>query len=369
MKIHTGHMRRILKPLLLASLAGACYIIGDILVAAGSFKRIHPHFNGSTAKLPVPVAGPEDIDIDTVSGTAFISVDDRRANLASPGSRRGAILIMDMNSDTPVLRNVTPPEPADFHPHGISVWRSAAGRVYLLAVSHRQQPRGHAVERFEWRDDSLVHIGTVMDAAVMTSPNDVAAVDGERFYVTNDHGYAEEGLQRTLEDYLQRSISTVNYFDGKRMRKVAEGLAFANGIALASDGSSVHVAATTGRKLFTYERDTTNGALRKRAETSLGTGVDNIDIDSKGDLWIGCHPQLLKFVAYSKDAAKASPSQVLRLRPIKDGGFAVEEVMLNDGVEYSGSSVAVAFRDRILVGSVFDPFLLIGRREEKPSRQ
>lgn len=95
------------------------------------------------------------------------------------------------------------------------------------------------------------------------------------------------------------------------------------------------------------------------SETDLATGVDNIEVDAAGDLWIGCHPQLLKFVAHAADPAKRSPSQVLRLRPKATGGYDVTELYLNDGQSYSGSTVAVPVGRRMFVGSVFEPGILV----------
>lgn len=335
------------------------YIAVDIAIAAGVFKDIRPHVKGTERVLPLPLSGPEDIALDTVSGLAFISVDERRANLARPGSVPGAILVFDTKADTLLFRNVMPAGFTDLHPHGMSVWRSPEGRVLLFVVNHMQQPAGHAIERFEWRNDSLVYLERIMDPELMTSPNDVVAVGERSFYVSNDHRYPNPGLSRTLEDYLQRAISYVNYYDGKTFRTVASDIAYANGVNRSADGRRLYVAATTGRKLITYLIDPLDGSLALESETDLATGVDNIEVDAAGDLWIGCHPQLLKFVAHAADPAKRSPSQVLRLRPVSSGGYDVEEVYLNDGVLYSGSTVAVPASGRIFVGSVFEPGLLV----------
>ena len=352
-------MKKFLLIILAVIILVIVYIAADIAIAAGVFKDIRPHVKGTEQVLPLPLTGPEDMTVDTVSGLAFISVDDRRANLARPGSVRGAILVFDAKADTPSFRNVTPGVLKDFHPHGLSVWRSPEGRVLLFVVNHLQQPAGQAIERFEWRNDSLVHLERITDPGLMTSPNDVVAVGERSFYVSNDHFYPNPGLSRTVEDYLQRAISYVNYYDGQAFRTVASGIAYANGVNRSADGRRLYVAATTGRKLITYLIDPLDGSLEMESETDLATGVDNIEVDAAGDLWIGCHPQLLKFVAHAADPAKRSPSQVLRLRPLVSGGYNVSEVYLNDGVSYSGSTVAVPVGGRMFVGSVFEQGLLV----------
>lgn len=359
-------MKRFLLILSIVVAAIVLFLVADILIAAGVFKDIQPHVAGTEKLQSLPVAGPEDLAFDRVSGLAFVSVDDRRRNLKDPGSVPGAILVFDPTSDTPLFRNVTPSTLTDFHPHGLSLLHLADGRLLLFVVNHLQRKQGNAVERFEWRNDSLIHLEQIIDPELMTSPNDVLAVDEHRFYVTNDHRYPNPGWQRTLEDYLQQAISYVNYFDGKAMRQVATDIAYANGINRSPDGRRIYVAATTGRNVITYDVDSMDGSLKKIRETDMGTGVDNIEVDETGDLWIGCHPQLLKFVAHAADSSKKSPSQVLRLKPVADGGFRTEEVYLNDGNAYSGSTVAVPVGDRLLVGSVFEKTLLICRRDINP---
>jgi len=335
------------------------YLLFAILIPSGMFKTIEPHFEGSVTQVELPVAGPEDITIDQSTGIAFISVDDRRANRTNPGSIQGAILIMNLTDSLPALRNVTPPTLTDFHPHGISLWKDADGRTFLFAVNHSQNNTEHFVERFEWKNDSLVHLESIKDTELMTSPNDVTAIGERSFYVTNDHGYSEPGLGRTLEEYLQRKISYVNYFDGNSFKKVATGIAYANGINHSEDYSKIFVASPTGGKVIIYDRDQIAGSLTLTEEVDVNTGVDNIELDEAGSLWIGCHPQLLKFVAHAADPSNFSPSQVIKLTPDSGGKYQVEEVFLNDGTSYSGSTVAAVYKNKFLLGSVFEKTLLV----------
>lgn len=350
---------RIIKVFLLFLLIILTYLVFAMLVPSGMFKTIEPHFAGKVTSLQLPVAGPEDITIDQQTGLAFISVDDRRANMHNPGSIQGAILIMNLADSLPVLKDVTPTHLTDFHPHGISLWKEGDGRTFLFAVNHSHNRIENSVERFEWRNDSLVHLESIQDSELMTSPNDVTAIGERSFYVTNDHGYSERGLERTLEDYLQRAISYVNYFDGTSFKKAATGIAYANGINRSADYSKILVASTTGRKVVIYNRDVASGALTFGEEVEVNTGVDNIELDDAGTLWIGCHPQLLKFVAHAADSAKFSPSQIIKLTQNSSGTYQVEEVFLNDGTSYSGSSVAAVYKNKILVGSVFEKSMLV----------
>lgn len=350
--------RRTRRSLLLALVAVvvliAAFVI-DTLYVAGAFKHIAPHFGGRCA--PVAVTGVEDMAaLD--DGHVFLSSDDRRATLAGHPTP-GAIFLYDLSGATPP-RNLTLAGAPELHPHGISYWPIAPGRGRLFVVNH---PDGmsmagggrHAIEVFDWNDGALAH-RTTLTGPALESPNDVVAVSPETFYVTNDHG--SQGLARTFEDWLRLARASVVYYDGKSLRRVADDIVYANGIDVSADGKSLYVAATTGRSLLVYDRDPATGALANRRDIALGTAPDNIERAADGHLWIAAHPKLLAFVAHAKDPAAKSPSQVLEVTLQAGGGAAVTEVLLDDGTQLSGSSVALRSGTHLLVGPVFaDHFL------------
>ena len=108
------------------------------------------------------------------------------------------------------------------------------------------------------------------------------------------------------------------------------------------------------RAVFVY-RVAADGALRQVRRIDTGTGVDNITVDDEGMLWLGAHPKLLTFLRHASDASVLSPSQVLRIDP---GTGRVDEILLDDGSQLSGSAAAVPWSDRLLIGPVFDDHLL-----------
>ncbi|MCK4821210.1 SMP-30/gluconolactonase/LRE family protein, partial [bacterium] len=204
----------------------------------------------------------------------------------------------------------------------------------------------------EYRKMRLKHIESIQ-GNLMTSPNDITAIGERHFYVTNDHG-ATSPLGRKAEDYLRLSISYVLFFDGSEFRKVAGDMSYANGMALSNDKRTLYVSSTVGGLIRLFSRDKKSGDLKFIKDIVLKTGVDNLNVDNNGNLWVGCHPKLLTFVKHSKDPLKRSPSQILKIRFNKTGGYSVDEVYLNSGKEISGSSVGVLYRDRFLIGSVFE---------------
>ena len=319
---------------------------------AGQFKTIESHCDCECT--PVDgIVGPEDITIDPETKIAFVSADDRRA----PGrgdSVQGAIWAYSLNPASPFLKNLTTNLPFAFHPHGIYLYRSEEGRKYLSVINHRDND--HFIELFEFRNMQLDHLESIK-GPLMTSPNDLLAVGPKQFYVTNDHGAATP-RGRKVEDYLQLSRAYVLYYDGSEFRKIAGDIAYANGIAISRDGRTVYVASVLGRYIRVFERDVKTETLAHVTDIDLGTGVDNIEVDAEGNLWVGAHPQMLTFVKHSTDASVPAPSQVLKISAQGDGTYKIKEVYLNTGGEISASSVAAVYQDRMLVGAVFDDHFL-----------
>ena len=323
---------------------------------AGEFREIKPHFNGQV-KAFGGVLSSEDITIHSQSAMAFISSDDRRAHQpwSKTRARQGAILGLDLGASKPGLTNLTADFNKELNPHGISLWTAANGTLSVFVVNHRRD--GHFVEIFDYRGGKLIHRQS-LSGLLMHSPNDVLAVGDNTFYVTNDHGSTTE-LGRMAEDYLQLARSYVLFYNGDNFRKVAEALAYANGINMSPDGQTVYVAATVGQKIYVYDRDRTTGDLSHRTTIEAGTGVDNIEIDRQGDLWIGSHPKLLTFVKHSKDPAVLSPSQVIKVENKAPGQYEITEIYLSNGIPLSASSVAAVFENFLLIGAVFEERFLL----------
>jgi len=324
----------------------------QLVWAAGEFKTLEPHFRGVCT--PVPgLLGAEDVTVHPGTGIAYISATDRRSVL-SGGPGRGAIYAYDLTSDSPQPKNLTPDADRDFRPHGLSLYVGADGRDVLYVVNHSAGQ--HTIEIYDLLGSELLHRGTLSDPLLVT-PNDVVAVDRDRLYVTNDHANAS-GLARTLEDYLRRSISSVVYYDGERFSVAASGLRYPNGINVSRDGERLYVASTTGGVVLVFRIDPESGELEERGAIPIGSGVDNIEVDLDGDLWIGAHPKLLTFVQHTGDASRLAPSQVIRVSHPDADSPAVEEIFLSLGEDLSGSSVGSVHGDRLLVGAVLDEGIL-----------
>ena len=343
------------KKILLAALV-LVLIVGGWLVkmmwSAGQFKTIESHFAGKCSQIS-GVVGPEDITVHAATGIAYISASDRRAVIRGQPAN-GAIYAYDLTVKTPELVNLTPDAGADFAPHGISLHSAENGRQTLFVVNHASAK--HRIEVYDLQAGRLSHRNTISDPALV-SPNDIVGVGPDQFYVSNDHRYAS-GLMKAVEEFLQLRLSNVLYYDGSKFAEAAAGIGYANGINISADGRTLYLCAVTELAVHVYQRDIASGKLTHEKKIDLGTGVDNIERDPAGGLWIGAHPQLLRFLQHAQDPNKISPSQVLHLIPKADGDYDIREVYLNGGEEISASSVATIYGRRMLVGAVFDPKFL-----------
>jgi len=336
-------------------IAGLLWLVFDLYRDAGELRDLRPHFSGSISRVDGPV-GAEDITIDQETGIAYISSDDRRVWFAStPKGPSGNLFAYDLKAPGAEPVNLTPGLPFEFHPHGISLVRTAQGGRRLFAVNHRAA--GDFIEIFDLAGLTAQHVTSVHDP-LARSVNDVLAVDEQRFYLTIDHGNTSKP-GRKLEEYLRLSRSFVLYYDGTAFRRVAGGLLYANGINMSADGSRLYVASTTAHKVVVYARELTTGALQKETEIDCGAGVDNIDVATHGDLWVAGHPHLLTFVKYAGDSTRVSPSEVIKIHPTEGGVYEVQSIFLDSGARFSGSSVAAVFGDKLLIGSVFDRGFLV----------
>lgn len=356
-------MRTLLWILLLLVLAAAGYI-AYLAWDAGEFRSVenqHPGECRQIAGLP----GSEDITIHPDGTHAYISSDDRRSVMAgSPVP--GAIFRYDLTAEDAGPVNLTPEADIGFRPHGIYLYVGDDGRETLFVISHPGEslfgaplPDGpaHTIEIFDVVDEGLSHRETVT-GDLLISPNDIVAVDHNRFYFTNDHGTQADSWKRPIEDYLRMPWSNVVFYDGATLHVAAEGLTYANGINLSPDGTRLYVAEVTRGRVQEFARDPSSHALQYRRRMDIGFGVDNIEIDpDSGDLWIGGHVKLLTFIRHIDDPSIPAPSQVDRVR-VSDDGYEIDTVFLDDGHLISGASVGAWHDGRLLIGSVFDPHIV-----------
>ena len=326
--------------------------------------------------------GIEDIVIDERAGVAYLSIYDRRDSQSALDGIY-ALPIAPL-PPRPSLRAAARPMTTafgaanDFRPHGIDLFVTQDGRRTLFVVNHgrirvgKDLEDGHSVEIFDLSLGAFLHrgpLGTVRDPLI-ASPNDVAAAGRAEFYVTNDHG-AGGRLARTAEDLFRMRRGTVVHYDGAkpegaRLRTVARGLLYPNGIALSADRRTLYVAATRDAAVHVFDVRSDGMTTPREAPdrtVALKFGPDNLAWDRRGRLLVAGHPDLARFTIYAltgdfRIGVRTAPSEVARLdlaaTPVR-----IEPLYRDDGGQISGASVAAATNGTLLVGSVYDDRIVV----------
>lgn len=289
---------------------------------------------------PVPgVVGPEDIQAEP-DGGLIVSAMDWHAGKTDPAEQDGLYRLPA--AGPPRLERLAG-APAGLHPHGLHIVQDPKLGEVLMVVDHHRDGATDIVQ-FQVSHPAgrpvLKLLRRVSDPA-LASANDLAALDGARFYVS---------ASRTGQ---------VLFFDGEGVRPVLTGLKTPNGVALSADQAHLYVAETTGARLRSYRR-TADGVLTEEASVSVAGAPDNIDVDPGGGLWLAVHPNAMAFMAWfqNKDA-KPSPSAIYWVATHEGTPTSAELRLQDDGSHIGAASVAAAAPGRLVIGSTLDSKILV----------
>ncbi|WDI31419.1 SMP-30/gluconolactonase/LRE family protein [Hyphococcus flavus] len=332
------------------------FLVGLVVLAGGVVALNLRSFNHFSSIEPAPLAsclpvtgipGPEDIRVDQRRQQAFISSLDRRAEDA-----RGAIHVFDLSDPLASngFRDRTMGVPEAFRPLGIDYYED--GETRRLFVVNDAGPSVEVYDVLENGD--LEHLDTFSERR-LNSPNSVAATSARSFYVTNDVRPGRKARIASLHFLMRTGSGDVYFVDGAIWKHVAEGLRFANGIALGPDGESVYVAETSGKAVQVFRRDPASGSLTPANTINLKSSPDNVSVDSSGKVWVGALPKPLRLPALAKSPSATAPSEVL---VIGEDGEPVT-VYRNEGDELSASTVAAPADGKLLIGTVYDEKFLL----------
>jgi len=348
-------VKQILKAigiLVLIATIGTLYV----LQRGGAFRQLEPHFAGVCESLPLE-GSVEDITVDRERGIAYLSFLDR-AGLIKGQAVQGTVLRLDLNRLPLQPEDALASKPAHLRPHGLSLYRDAAGQRWLMAINHpvKRGSEPELVEIFrEVEPGSFAHEATIT-SPLFNSPNDLAAVGPRQFYVANDKvlgGGLAAGLQQ-----LGIGASPLTWFDGENARVALDNIASGGGINVSADGSTLYVAETSAQRIRVLERDPATGDVTEQARIPVPTSPDNIDVAEDASLTVAGHANTLKLIQHFINGSPA-PSQVLRVIPDNGGSPAVDEIFLDDGSQISAGSVGVTYGDKLLIGSITARQLLV----------
>ena len=342
----------------LALLAVIGALLLELMRHGGQFRTLPAATPLPCETLPLAVSA-EDIQLDRARGIAYLSALDRRGLIegrAVPGD------ILRLELPATLALPLAPPvsalasRPADFRPHGMSLYRMGDGALRLFVISHL--PGGvHAVEILEQRvgETLFTPVRSVRDP-LLRSPNAIVATGPEQFYAVNDSG-ANNALERFAEIALRRGLSTLVYFDGKQMRVAAAGLKSGVGLGMSPDGTRLYAAETVGKRLAVFERNAGTAALARLPDIAVDGAPDNVNVDAEGVVWVAVHARTFELVRHFMDARHPSPSWIQRYDP-SAAAPRLETVFFDPGTRLSAGSVGAAIDGRLLVGSITERRLL-----------
>lgn len=332
--------------------------VANILISTGFFRTIENKSNYEIAA-KIPIAGVEDLTVDRLDNFAIFISYPRAAERDGKPFETG-IYFLDLNNENFQPKLISQDFKAPFLPHGIDLIQLDSNHHKLFVINHGE---GESIEVFDlYNKDSLVHDKTLEDELIY-SANDIVAINEHEFYFTNDHYYTNK-LGTLAENYLGLSKCETVYFDGNNYRVVDNNLAYANGINYDEKRNLMFIASPRGFLINVYEREK-SGDLKYIESIDCGTGVDNIEFDETGNVWVGCHPSLLAFEAFNKGKSDTSPSELIKIDYRKKGDYDIESVYMNDGSELGASTVAGVYKDLIFVGTVLDEYFLIFRNSKQ----
>lgn len=345
-------MKKIVFTLLALLIAYVFYV----LYSTGFFRTIENKFAGQLVT-SIPIPGVEDITVDEDDDFAiFISYD--RAAERNGQEVNGGIYFMDLADNLFTPKLISENFDLPILPHGISLIQLDSNRHRLLVINHAT---GESIEVFDlYHRDSLVHLQT-LTSELIYAPNDVVAIDANRFYFTNDT-YSGNQLGKLAENYLGLEWCETVYYDGQNYRVVHRGLSYANGINYDPVRELIYIAAVRQSTLNVFKR-AENGDLLFIEAIHCGTGVDNIELDSAGDIWIGCHPNAIYANEFIKGNRATAPSEIIRISYRDKGDYDIKTVYLNDGSAMSASTVSANYDDLMLLGNVCDDHFIVLRQE------
>jgi len=345
---------KLLKKVALLLLILLVAFIANIFISTGFFRTIEPKFEGEIIK-KIALSGAEDITISVKDSFAIISSTARKS-LPRTEEEIGGLYYLDLKTKDYTPIHLTHDFEKPFAPHGISILQIDS-TYKIMAINHTL--KGHSIEIFKLDGKTLTHQKT-LEHPIMVSPNDIVQLDENRFYFTNDHKYTK-GIGRLVEDYGGLSVSNVIYFDSQNYIEVADGIAYANGINYDTKRKLLFVASPRKFLVKVYARND-DGSLNFIENIDCNTGVDNIEFDTEGNLWIGAHPNLLRFASYAKGKKETSPSELIKINYKAKGDYTIEQIYIEDGSIMSASTVAAPFGNLILTGNVMDDNFLVLKR-------
>lgn len=303
-------------------------------------------------------SGPEDMAIDTSSGTTriIVSCSERR-----PDQKRIGAFYQINPLDNFVAPMDVLPRNLSIQPHGIDV-ATIDGIPFLYAISHDviDGEVNHKIYRFRInQNELLLDKDFTLEHESLTGPNDIDVLEDGSFYVSNP--MPSDGPNESTKAILGVKTGTVlHYSQTSKWTTVLKDMCYPNGVWVNKEKSYLTVANGGCKAVERYPIENGMVVATKSASTKkLGLDIpigDNLMMDNQGVLWATAHPCPLKFLEHMKDSNIPSPSQIFAIDPNTMKG---NMVFQTNGELISAASTALRIDNRLYISQVFDPFVLV----------
>ena len=129
-----------------------------------------------------------------------------------------------------------------FNPHGVGHWVTEDGEFLLYVVNHFKERDSVECFHYDVEGRFLKHRKSFQHS-LLRNLNDIVIVGLDEFYVTVDHYFSIPIVQK-VESLLALPLCTVVYYNAKSqdVKVAAQGLKYANGIAMSTNKRYVHIA-------------------------------------------------------------------------------------------------------------------------------
>lgn len=318
----------------------ACALILPHLASAG------PAINAASCQRIAMGAGPDDMHLQSSAAPRLIISSHDRRNFRSHGN----IYALPTDSlKASIMTRTGEPDSFVLRPHGIDLIQRD-GRWWLYVINHDNElfSDQHTLVIYEVTGDTLT-FHQELRSPLLTAPNDVAVADNGDIYVTNER---EDGASIAEFLFLQRKANVVVYRPQSGWRIAADDLAVANGILI--QGSTVWVTQTLGEGVRRYQRGS-DGRLIQMASFGNLSLLDSIHPRENGHFLIPAYPSLPYFLLHWQRPGQRSPTKVYDVDPQTGQGSVI---FADNGNTISAVSSAVAIKDQLYLGQVFDAFVL-----------
>lgn len=178
--------------------------------------------------------------------------------------------------------------------------------------------------------------------------------------------------RRSLDPFL--GGGNVVYCDRNRCNVAVDGLFFPNGITRSRDGL-FYIVQLMKRVVDVYSL-TEDRLLKLEDKIDIGMPVDNLSIDSEGDIYAAAFPQAYKMTKGIQHVYSGIPSAVFKIsrdiKPAKgpkkrkdgelyQGEYHVEKVLEDNGAVLSGSTTAIhdPQTGRYFLSGILTPFVAV----------